>query len=875
MTRFFQLLVAAVLTATNALSAPMNLNTASPDSPITFGLDALATALSPKTESGQASAAVIATSGEPAILVLSRADARAADLTLPADLAPEATKPEGFSLLTHQGPGANQVWVIGGDEAGAMYGALELAEQIRQRGLDGIVDTAKAPAMADRGVKFNIPLDVRTPSYTDACDAAQKNIAEMWSPDFWKPFIDELARARYNMISLWNLHPFPSMVRVPEYPDVALADVQRSTVDWEENYSLRGLDYDDPAIVSQTETLVEMTIEEKMAFWREVMAYARSRNVHFYIMTWNIFVNGTAGKYGIDEGINNPITRDYFRRTIREMLITYPDLAGIGLTTGENMPGADFHGKEDWAFETYGQGVLDAVEAQPGRKVTFIHRQHETGAKAIAERFAPLVENPDITFLFSFKYAQAHVMSSTVQPFSDKFIQDIPPHKTLWTLRNDDAFHFRWGDVGFTREFLQNLPYEVTAGMYYGSDQYIWGREFMSLEPRTPRALEIQKHWYHWNLWGRLSYDPQLGDETFIALIEERFPKTDARTLFTTWQDASSIYPLVTGFHWIDFDFQWYIESGQSLPRSAETPTGFHDVNRFISLPTHPGTDNIAIPDYVRATTNGETPSGTTPPEVVTEILRRTDAALAGAAALDPTGNVELRRTLEDIRCMAYLGRYYAHKIAAATELALLRETLGADHQANVARELNLSAHYWRLYTSSATALYTNPLWTNRVGHVDWRKNYMSVLYELTTTGSEMAVPSIAPTPGGTILEAESAETNASVESEIPGFTGNGYVDLQGTNGTRFIEWTFDAPHSGTYILEFRYNERRPESHNPAGLVINGTSVDDLILWISGSPENWVWDRATVQLKTGANTIRLNPSSTPRIDHLNILDTGY
>ena len=224
---------------------------------------------------------------------------------------------------------------------------------------------------------------------------------------------------------------------------------------------------------------------------------------------------------------------------------------------------------------------------------------------------------------------------------------------------------------------------------------------------------------------------------------------------------------------------------------------------------------------------------------------------------------------------MAYLGKYYAHKIAGATELGLLRETLDADHHENVARELNLSAHYWRLYTASAVALYSNPLWTNRVGYVDWRKNYRSVLYDLTTTGSTIDIPSIAPTPGGTILEAEAAETSASPGNEIPGFTGDGYVDLKGAEGTGSIEWTFHAPRSGTHILEFRYVERWNSSHMPAGLIINGESVDDLIMWLSGSPETWVWDRATVQLEAGANTIRLAPSSSPRIDHLNVIDTGY
>ena len=49
----------------------------------------------------------------------------------------------------------------------------------------------------------------------------------MWSMDFWREFFDEMARDRYNVLSLWSLHPFPSLVKVPEYPDVALADVKR------------------------------------------------------------------------------------------------------------------------------------------------------------------------------------------------------------------------------------------------------------------------------------------------------------------------------------------------------------------------------------------------------------------------------------------------------------------------------------------------------------------------------------------------------------------------------------------------------------------------------------------------------------------------
>ena len=93
-----------------------------------------------------------------------------------------------------------------------------------------MADTDRNPYMSMRGTKFNIPLDLRTPSYSDMSDSAQQNIATVWDFDFWRAYLDKLARDRYNFVSLWNLHPFPSMVQVPEYPDVALNDVWRSKI---------------------------------------------------------------------------------------------------------------------------------------------------------------------------------------------------------------------------------------------------------------------------------------------------------------------------------------------------------------------------------------------------------------------------------------------------------------------------------------------------------------------------------------------------------------------------------------------------------------------------------------------------------------------
>ncbi|MFC2116999.1 alpha-glucuronidase family glycosyl hydrolase, partial [Bacteroidota bacterium] len=243
---------------------------------------------------------------------------------------------EGFCIKTAGNGSERSVWVVGADKAGAMYGGLELAEQVKIYGLEEVKETEKNPYMRLRGTKFNIPLDVRTPSYTDPCDAAQQNIIEMWNFDFWVDYLDNLAKNRYNYVSLWSLHPFPSMVMVPDYPDIALDDVQRSKVEWEEYYSTNGLGFDAPEIINNVEVLKEITIEDKIAFWQKVMTYGKSRNIDFYVVTWNIFVNGTKGQYGITDKISNETTKDYFRKSVRQMFLTYPYLAGIGLTTGEN-----------------------------------------------------------------------------------------------------------------------------------------------------------------------------------------------------------------------------------------------------------------------------------------------------------------------------------------------------------------------------------------------------------------------------------------------------------------------------------------------------------------------------------------------------------
>jgi hypothetical protein len=604
--------------------------------------------------------------------------------------------------------------ILSADPTGAMYGGLDLAEAIRIGTLSEAKESEHTPYIARRGIKFNIPLDARTPSYSDAGDAAQANIPEMWSIDFWHEFLDEMARHRFNVLSLWNLHPFPSMVKVPEYPDVALPDVMRTTVKFDSSYALTGSDMVRNEHLAHLETLKRMTIEEKIRFWREVMQYSHDRGIDVYLFTWNIFVFGTNGKYGITSAQDNPTTIDYFRKSVRETLLTYPLLAGFGITAGEHMQNlkGEFS-NEKWLWKTYGEGIRDVKKLQPERSIRLIHRIHQTSFTSITDEW----KNYPDTLDFSYKYAVAHMYSSATPPFAQKTLSDLPANLRTWmTVRNDDIYSFRWGDPDYARDYVKGLPgSDKLAGYYMGPDGFIWGREFTSTEPDAPRQLVIKKQWYSFMLWGRLNYDPGLPDTLFERTLAARFPEARGDKLFAASSAASKIIPQITRFFWggSGNDFEWFPEA------CARHPARFYTVQQFIEGHTMPGSGILNIRTWSDAVTSGKPVAEITPLQVADALRRYAQITLQLVGEMpEKPASKELRLTLGDLRAMAYLGNYYAEKISGACDLALFDRTAKPEQKESAARHLEAAVEHWKRYAATATAQYRPQLLT-RIGYVD------------------------------------------------------------------------------------------------------------------------------------------------------------
>jgi hypothetical protein len=663
-------------------------------------------------------------------IVLATSAAEAKRLTSDLGMAPlKASAAQSYALRKKADGSRTTYAVLATDPTGAMYGGLDVAEAVRLGTLADLKDSDHAPHIERRGIKFNIPLDARTPSYSDAGDAAQQNIPEMWSMDFWREMLDEMARQRFNVLTLWNLHPFPSMVKVPEYPDVALADVMRTTVKFDSTYSLSGTDMVRPAHLASLETLRKMTIEEKAGFWREVMQYAHDRGIEVYLFTWNIFVWGADGKYGITPDQSNPTTIDYFRKSVRETLLTYPLLAGFGITAGENMQNLKGDlSNERWLWKTYGEGITDVKKLQPYRSVRLIHRFHQTGQTSV---LADWKDYPG-AFDFSYKYSVAHMYSSPTPPFAEKTLKELPTNLRTWlTVRNDDIYSFRWGDPEYARAYIRAMPGpDKLAGYYMGPDGYIWGREFISTEPDSPRQLVTKKQWYSFMLWGRLSYEPTLPDTLFERTLAVRFPEVPAAKLFAASSAASKIIPQTTRFFWGDIDLKWFPEACTRHP----CPKGFYTVKHFIAGETMPGSGILSIGAYRDRLLMKKPMDGITPLEVAMALKGHAATTLQLLSQMpEKVTDKELRLTLGDLKAMAHLGNYYAEKILGATDLALFDKTGKAELKESAVKHIQEALEHWKAYAATATRQYRPQLLT-RIGYVD-----LSALIEKARQDVEMA----------------------------------------------------------------------------------------------------------------------------------------
>jgi hypothetical protein len=735
-------------------------------------------------------------------------------------------------------------WVIGGDTNGAMYGGLQVAENISFNGLNGSYNSQETPFLTYRGMKLNLPLDKRIPTYVGGWSSysARDAIPDVWDMTYWKTLIDQQARSRYNLLSVWVHHPFPALVSVPDYPNASLPNIQR---------------YDG--------SIINLNHTQRVAFWREVMTYAHDRGMKFYFFNWNVYVDYASTQYpALTRDQANTTTIDYHYKSMQALLATYPELDGFGISGGDGMSGTEQE-KTQWTWNAMGKAVHDYLTNNPSRHFNLIHRSLGTSPSVLNTIYAPLRALTNATLDMSAKYAMAHMYSTPTPRWANGDIEGCYNLglQTFLTLRNDDYFYINWGDPKFVRDFMTGIPRTDTTviGMYVGIDGYNPSRARLHKNPALNGQLEVERRWYMEMLWGRLSYNTNTSDQVLNNLLGRRYAiaGATATNLFNAWTLASRSLPKVTELvmkNW-QLDFHWYPEGCWSDPSRG---TGFRTISDATGA-----TGGFAGQDVANASSLcniANSAAGTcavgkkSSYQLADEMQTDANNALAFISTVSSGGNVDLDVAIKNVKQMAYLSRYYAHKIRGATYNK-------AGNTAAARNEMGKAYCSWISYSQLMDEMYYGDSFRNLQVLPNWKFADAAALKEYTDLGG-VGYPSCDD-----LFTLTTSGTNGSITLNPSGgvySTGTVVTVTASPNfGYAFGNWSGDL--SGS--LSPTTITMNTNKNVTANFVV---SSGDVAPWLEtftlndgtkshGAPTSWMATRASGKFEVSGNRFMINGAS--------------
>ena len=344
-------------------------------------------------------------------------------------------KEEGFRLAI----AGDQVTVTGGDTSGAMYGLLELAEQIRNGGARGdwkkVVATLSATKQ-EPAVQFRASNPfIHTYPHLLLDDV-----------EMWKGYIDMLARNRFNVLDLHGGYEYksgfgfpnlyPMLVQVKEYPTVGKPDQQA----------------------------------KNLKNFRAIAAHAHARGLKVAFMNYEAGGNGAPTSQ----------LADYTAKAVSTLLREMPELDMLGFRVGESGQPAEFF------KDAYLKGFTDS-----GRKDVRLYSRSWLTTQAALEAIGRAANNGfDIEIKYNGEQLGLpyHAIQAGGASYSyEGYIRNDAPYQIIWQVRADGTHRFwAWENTDFIRRCVGTFAlgqargfsvepsfsyYPVTAATYYANPE--------------------------------------------------------------------------------------------------------------------------------------------------------------------------------------------------------------------------------------------------------------------------------------------------------------------------------------------------------------------------------------------------------------------
>lgn len=587
---------------------------------------------------------------------------------------------EAFAII----PEGKVITIYGGDNRGMIYGALALAETVRNGTPLAKVKPAKqAPHLEFRGIKYNLPWQTYRPS-----SALDQHFATARDLKYWQAFLDMMVENRFNSISLWNMHPYTFMIKPRNFPEASPWSEQE-LADWQH-------------------------------FYHELFRMAKERALDTYIVHWNIFVSREFAEahdvarenfypHYYVPGDTSEIVRRYLRECVKQVLEEYPDLDGIGVSHGEGMAGMTPLQRQRWMDDVIIAGMLEV-----DRPVKLIHRvpfssgtasapgvskNVEEVTRAAMERLGDSFDGP-IWVEIKFNWSHGHSTPKLEKVHGGKlgdtyFVPKPKNYKITWQIRNEDFFALRWGVPDFIRQHIElNGNQDYVGGYFIGSETYIPALDyFTAVKEPVDWTWAFERQWLFYKLWGRLLYDPETPDSLFQAEFSRRYGAR-GDNLLRAYSLASSTQLRLASLYDSRWDFTLYSEGFLALQGEH---TSYISVDKLISQPTM-ASNYVSVAEYVEKQFSGKKSAEegiVTPPVLAQHLERDCQEALRLVKDIDVAGNTSLMYEVADVKTWANLGLHLAEKLKGALALQTYRMAGGEKNKQEAIKHLQRALEYW------------------------------------------------------------------------------------------------------------------------------------------------------------------------------------
>jgi len=553
---------------------------------------------------------------------------------------PVQSKPgkEGFSIST-----AHHRTLIGGaDASGALYGCLEMAEQVRKTGaLPGRLQLSDQPEMVLRGACVGIQKTTYLPGRTVyEYPYTPEEFPWFYDKALWIQYLDMLVANRMNSLYLWNGHPFASLVKLKEYPYAVEVD--------------------------------SATFLRNEEMYRFLTREADRRGIWVIQMFYNIILSKPfAEKHGlVTQDRKRPITpliADYTRKSIAAFVAKYPNV-GLLVTLGEAMEGDETD--VEWFTKTIIPGVKDGLQ-QLGqtRLPPIVLRGHDTNPQLVMQAARPLYPN-----LY------------TMNKYNGEALTTYTPRGPWAAMHRDmsrlaaahiDNVHilanlepFRYGATSFIQKSVQAMHNVHGAnGLHLYPESSYWDWPYTA-DKATPRLLQTARDWLWYEAWARYAWnchrDRSDEDQYWSTKLDSIFGTAGkGKYILEAYEQSGEIAPKLLRRFGITNGNRQTLTLGMLMSQLIN-PSKWRV---WPELYSSDGPEGETLTEYAAKEWNKEAHKGETPVQIIQEVTQHGDLAVAAierAASKVQQASDEFARTRNDMYCYQALAHYFAAKVQAA-----------------------------------------------------------------------------------------------------------------------------------------------------------------------------------------------------------------